>query len=144
MHGKNPPIACGALNQSLSRYRAGRGFHGVFVHFAGTKKLHTAGRGTPAQHAKGITENAHTQATTPVYQFTQRKRDVLHPISVLCTGTLCEQKSKSNFGLHKVFIVRLPQDVELFFFGTAGTMPRRYADTDQKVLWCTPALPTQE
>lgn len=82
--------------------------------------------------------HARMQATIPVvYQFKQWKQDILHPVSVLPTGTVCEQRTmliKSNFGLHKVFIVRLTRDVIFSFFGTAGTAPRRYAYTDIKVL----------
>lgn len=37
-------------------------------------------------------QHAHMQTTIPVvYQFKQWKQDILHPVSVLPTGTVCEQ-----------------------------------------------------
>ena len=70
-------------------------FCGVFVHFAYTREPHTSGHGTPAQHVKGIAENAHMLTTISVLcQFERGKQDILHLISVLRIGTLCKQQTK--------------------------------------------------
>lgn len=63
---KTKQIARGTSDQSLSRYGAGRSFHGVFIHFTDTKEPQTSGHGTVMHHMKGITENSHMQTTISV------------------------------------------------------------------------------